>query len=181
MLLIRRRRWLQHLAALALAVALPRAHAFGSAPTWPELKARIRRENPSVPQLSVADLATWLADPKRPRPLLIDVRPLEEFADGHLDGALRAETVDEAMPLLQKRAPGQIAVLYCSVGYRSSELASKLIAHGVARIYDLEGSIFEWANDGYPVIATNGVKNKVHPYDRKWGTLLHRELWSREP
>ena len=67
------------------------------------------------------------------------------------------------------------------MGHRSSALADTLLARGAASIYNLEGSLFEWANDGNAVVASNGRAGKVHPYDREWGVLLRRELWSREP
>ena len=175
-----RRRWLRHLAGVALLVALRPAHA-GAAPKWPELKAHIRSRYPAVPQLSAATLRDWLHDTTRAPPLLLDVRTPEEFADGHLEGAVRVDSVGDALRRLRQRPAGVSAVLYCSVGQRSSALADALLARGVGSIQNLEGSLFEWANAGLPVVASDGRTGKVHPYDREWGVLLRRELWSREP
>ena len=175
-----RRRWLQQLAGLALLVAIRPGHA-GAPPQWPEVKARIRSRYPAVPQLSVSALRDWLRDATRPLPLLLDIRTPEEFADGHLEGAVRVDSVVEALRRLRQRPAGVSAVLYCSVGQRSSALASALLARGAGSIYNLEGSLFEWANEGQPVVASDGRTGKVHPYDREWGVLLRRELWSREP
>ncbi len=116
-----------------------------------------------------------------PPPLLLDIRTPEEFTDGHLEGALRVDSVRDALRRLSQRPAGVSAVLYCSVGQRSSALAHALLARGAGSIYNLEGSIFEWANEGLPVLASDGRSGKVHPYDREWGVLLRRELWSREP
>ncbi len=177
-----RRRCLQGLGGLALwasAVAPPARAA--DALDWDSLKARIRSRYPEVPQLSVPALQAWQRDAQRPRPLLIDTRTPQEFADGHLEGAVNAETESAALLHLNPRAPGVAAVLYCSVGYRSSALARALLAHGKVEIYNLEGSIFEWANAGLPVVSSTGVTGKVHPYSRSWGALLRRDLWSREP
>ena len=175
-----RRRWLRHLAGLALFVALRPGHA-GAPLRWPEVKARIRSRYPAVPQLSVSALRDWLRDSARPPPLLLDIRTPEEFTDGHLEGALRVDSVRDALRRLSQRPAGVSAVLYCSVGQRSSALAHALLARGAGSIYNLEGSIFEWANEGLPVLASDGRSGKVHPYDREWGVLLRRELWSREP
>lgn len=113
--------------------------------------------------------------------MLLDVRSAQEFADGHLEGAVRADSVGDALLHLRQRPAGVSAVLYCSVGHRSSALADKLLARGAGSIYNLEGSLFEWANEGNAVLATDGRSGKVHPYDRQWGVLLRRDLWSREP
>ena len=175
-----RRRWLRHLAGLALFVALRQGHA-GAPLRWPEVKARIRSRYPAVPQLSAAALRDWLSDATRPPPLLLDIRTPKEFADGHLEGAVRVDSVGDALRRLRLRPAGVSAVLYCSVGQRSSALAEALLARGVGSIQNLEGSLFEWANEGQPVVASDGRTGKVHPYDREWGVLLRRELWSREP
>ena len=148
---------------------------------WDEVKARIRSRHPAVAQLSVPALLAWLRDTVRPRPLLLDTRTAEEFADGHIEAAVRADAVGSAMQQLRQRPPGGAAVLYCSVGHRSSALADALLARGAERVFNLEGSLFEWANQGHAVVVGDGRPGKVHPYDRKWGALLRRDLWSREP
>ena len=175
-----RRRWLRQLGGLALLVALRPSHA-GAPLKWPEVKARIRSRYPAVPQLSVVALRDWLHDSTRPRPLLLDIRTPEEFADGHLEGAVRVNLASDALRRLRERPAGVSAVLYCSVGQRSSALADTLLARGAGSIYNLEGSLFEWANERQPVVASDGRTGKVHPYDREWGVLLRHELWSREP
>ena len=116
-----------------------------------------------------------------PPPLLLDVRTPEEFSDEHLEGAVRVDPVGDALRRLRQRPAVVSAVLYCSVGQRSSALADALLARGVGSIQNLEGSLFEWANEGQPVVASDGRTGKVHPYDREWGVLLRRELWSRAP
>ena len=154
--------------------------------SWAPLKQTIRDRFPAVRHLSVTDLHGWLRDPGRPAPLLIDTRSAEEYADGHLPGALHAESVAQFQQLRQRLGPQAATrpvVLYCSVGYRSSALVTALGPSGVGgdSVYNLEGSIFEWANRGLPVVANDGQSAKVHPFNRKWGSLLRRELWSREP
>ena len=81
-------------------------------------------------------------------------------------------------------------VCYCSVGYRSSALAQQLqyeLEKPVYQdmksklvIYNLEGSIFKWANEGKDLEDNRGRKTVVvHPYN--WGKLLNAELLSYEP
>jgi rhodanese-related sulfurtransferase len=177
---MQRRSWLRYLGGAALFAAVLPSQA-GTPLKWPEVKARIRRRYPAVPQLPVAALRDWLRDSTRPRPLLLDIRTPEEFAEGHLEGAVHVDSASDALRRLRERPAGVSAVLYCSVGQRSSALADTLLARGAGSIYNLEGSLFEWANDGNAVVASDGRTGKVHPYDREWGVLLRHELWSREP
>lgn len=176
-----RRRGLARIVVALLSPALAATAAY-AAPSWAELKARLRRRHPTVPQLTVLELQAWLQDANRAAPMLLDVRSAAEFADGHLAGAVRAETLPTALRALRALPPQTEVVIYCSVGVRSSALAEALIAHGVQRVRNLEGSLFEWANAGLPVAAEGDRPGgKVHPYDRDWGTLLRRDAWSREP
>jgi hypothetical protein len=46
------------------------------------------------------------------------------------------------------------------------------------KVSNLEGSLFEWANLGYPLFRGTAAASKVHPYNANWGRLLERRLWS---
>lgn len=71
--------------------------------------------------------------------------------------------------------PDRPIVVYCSVGYRSSILARKLQDKGFTNVYNLEGSIFKWANEGRPLVQGKVTVHKVHPYNAHWGHLLERK------
>ncbi len=144
------------------------------------LEARIRAEFPEVRQLATADLATWLDDPGRPRPRLIDARTREEYEVSHLPGAVHAEDVGD-VELLTGGDRKQPLVVYCSVGYRSSALAARLQAEGYTDVQNLEGSIFRWANEGRPLFRGDLKTGVVHPYDASWGRYLDRSRWSFVP
>ncbi len=148
---------------------------------WLQLKARIRNRYPQVRQLTVPELLTWLDDPARPRPVLLDVRSEAEFMEGHLKSAIRTESLDEAHAALKPYSSDTPVVLYCSVGMRSSRLASGLMAGGRSMLWNLEGSVFEWANAGHPLVKAQGPTRHVHAYDSDWGRFLQKELWSRRP
>jgi len=66
-------------------------------------------------------------------------------------------------------------VVYCSVGWRSSALAQRLLKHGVTNVANLEGSAFAWANEGRPLEAAGKPATKVHPYNSTFGKLLRPE------
>ncbi|MCQ4296647.1 rhodanese-like domain-containing protein [Pseudomonas stutzeri] len=72
---------------------------------------------------------------KRPGTVLIDVRTVEEFADGALPGAVRIETPDLAEQIHQlvpdKDTP---VVLYCRSGRRSSAAQDVLGKLGYSQV-----------------------------------------------
>lgn len=148
--------------------------------TWGELLPTLRQRFAKVRQLSTAELSSWLEQTNRPAPILVDARAAAEFAVSHLSGAQRAETVDQVKALLPRTPPPPI-VLYCSVGYRSSDLATKLLRAGVTNVYNLEGSIFTWVNEGRPVVRGTQRVREVHPYDEQWGQLLAPEYRAFKP
>lgn len=146
------------------------------------VKNWVRRSFPSVPAVSTATLADWLQK-ETAKPLLIDVRPAEEYAVSHLPHAHRAKTVAEAERIIQQNSSQQSerdepVVLYCSVGYRSARLAKALQSAGY-EVINLEGSIFEWANEGREMVSDYGPTQQVHPYNRVWGWLLKSDKRGR--
>ena len=142
-------------------------------------KRLVRARFSDVPQLSVDELRAWLDDPERPRPILLDVRTSEEYSVSHLEGARRAETAADALRLLDDASKDAPVVAYCSVGYRSSALVRTLRREGYLGARNLEGSIFEWANRGHPVVRDGEPVREVHPYGWPWSRYLERELHSR--
>lgn len=91
-----------------------------------QARSEVRRD----PHALVADGAT-----------LLDVRTAEEFAAGHLEGAVNipVDQVEARLPEIPRDRP---VVVYCRSGARSRNAASVLRRSG----YDVEdlGSINEW-------------------------------------
>ncbi len=136
---------------------------------WKAMNARIRSEFPKVKRITTAELAAWLNDQKRPTPLLLDVRTPAEYNVSHLKGAQRINPDAKAPFDLPRDRP---IVTYCSVGYRSAALAKRLREAGYQTLENLEGSIFQWANEERPVYRDGEPVSKVHPYNGIWGKLL---------
>lgn len=137
----------------------------------------IRARFPAVAHVPTDTLQSWLdKSPKQEDLILLDVRKPEEFAVSHLQGARAASSKDEAMRILRGVPANRRIVVYCSVGYRSSELAEFLMKTGFTEVYNLEGSIFRWANEGRPVYRAEERARGVHPYDSYWGRLLNKPL-----
>ena len=144
---------------------------------WAATIKMVRAKFPEVMQLSTETLASWLegsGDGKNP--LFLDVREPIEYNVSHLGGALNITSKEELLKTVESLEQNRPIVLYCSVGYRSSKMALFLINEGYPNVYNLEGSIFAWANEGRKIYHGKRETDKVHPYDKIWGRLLKNSL-----
>jgi len=144
---------------------------------WSAVKKLIRKKFSTVTQISTHRLAHWLTSEEEEKPVLLDARELKEYEVSHLQAARLAGSENAAIAAicgLEKEHP---IVVYCSVGYRSSQLATRLQTLGYKKVYNLEGSIFQWANEGRPVYSKGVKVEKVHPYNKVWGHLLNSKFW----
>jgi len=142
---------------------------------WFLLKQSLRGKFPKVEWITTEQLAAWTGDTQRPPPVLLDVRTEAEWNVSHLLGARRVDpeaTIEEAARSLPKETP---IVTYCAVGYRSGALATKLREAGFTHVRNLEGSIFQWANEHRPLVSGDKPVTVVHPYSSLWGRLLTDE------
>ena len=83
--------------------------------------------------------------------VLVDVRTPEEFAEGHIEGAVNMP-LDSFNPTAVPEEDGKETVLYCRSG-RRSELAAEYLAEatGVPTTH-LEGGIIAWEEAGERVV-----------------------------
>lgn len=143
---------------------------------WGAVNRWVERVFPDVPTLTTQGLADWLNGDQEPLPILLDVRRDDEFAVSHLPGASHAANLKAALALgLDRDRP---IVAYCSVGYRSARLVKQLQAEGYTEVYNLAGSIFQWANQGRSLVSYSQPQTQVHPYSPLWGKLLKPGLAS---
>ena len=120
--------------------------------------------NFSVPLIGVEDLHQ-----KKSEYVIFDTREEKEYAVSHIEGAKYLGYKDFDPSLLKTIPKDSKIVLYCSVGYRSEKIGEQLNALGYSNIYNLYGSIFEWANHGYKMVNIYGFETKkVHTYNKKW-------------
>jgi len=150
-----------------------------SSSSWTSVNEMVRRDFPGVEHVSADELSQVLRTDAAP--ILLDVREEAEYNVSHLPGAIRVRPGSDASELVADLPPDTPIVAYCSVGYRSSELVQKLTDRGFTNVKNLEGSIFKWANDGYPVERDGEEVREVHPFDDQWGTLLNEDLRAYEP
>ncbi len=140
--------------------------------TWDRINSSIAENYPEVAHLSTDDLSALISE-GRPL-LLVDVRESEEYLISHIPGAVHVDSFND-----QKRNDANadtMIVGYCSVGLRSAKFINELRKAGFIKVYNLRGSIFEWANRGMDLVGSKGSTLMVHPYNTRWGRLLKSEL-----
>ncbi len=79
--------------------------------------------------------------------LIVDVRRPDEFAEGHIAGAINVpneEITDEMPELLPDKE--QILLIYCRSGNRSKEASQKLAEIGYTNVYEF-GGINTWEGE----------------------------------
>lgn len=111
--------------------------------------------------------------------LIFDTRQQNEFDVSHIKNAIRVNpliTNKDFMAKFGLQVKGQNIVFYCSVGQRSSLLASRLnpllLKQGADSIYNLKGGIFQWRNEQRTLIQNGLPTQFVHPFNPLWGLLL---------
>lgn len=93
---------------------------------------------------------------------LLDVRSGQEYAEGHLAGALLADVtsdgfIDKACAMLDTT---RTVAVYCRSGRRSASAAKLLATHGY-KVVNLRGGILAWQSQGMPVTTEeSGVRGQ---------------------
>ena len=102
-------------------------------------------------RITAGELAAWLADARREKPVLLDVREPWEYEKARIEGAT-------LMPMreLPSRV-GQIdedkeVVAICHHGGRSMQVAMFLEKQGFKRVHNLVGGIDAWSRTVDPAI-----------------------------
>ena len=155
------------------------ASAYSQGLKWAIVNFKVRHDFPTVRRIDSQQLAQWLGDAHRVQPALLDVRTKEEYDVSHIHGAQRVEPGSSVTLIAIPRE--KPIVTYCSVGYRSAAFAKTLQDAGFKDVQNLTGSIFDWANKGFPIERQGQPVKKVHPYNNRWGSLLKKELRANVP
>ena len=83
--------------------------------------------------------------------LIVDVRTPEEFAAGHIEGALLSplQNVEEGV---KKIAKDQQIILICRSGNRSLQAYNILAGLGYTNLINVTGGMIDWEKAGGPVV-----------------------------
>ncbi|CUU34926.1 MAG: MBL fold metallo-hydrolase [Armatimonadetes bacterium] len=113
----------------------------------PSLEGYAPSELETVPQIT-AERAheMW----KNGEALVVDVRGLGEYREGHIPNALHihAGRILQRKDAIPKDRP---VIVHCLGGDRSSTAISALMAHGYQNLYNLTGGILAWEEHAFPL------------------------------
>jgi rhodanese-related sulfurtransferase len=95
--------------------------------------------------------------------VLLDVRELDEWAAGHIAGAVHVPM--NQVPSRLAQAPDTLpaerpVVVVCKVGGRSAQVTAWLRQHGYDAV-NLDGGMLAWAHAGRPMQAEGGGQPRV--------------------
>lgn len=111
---------------------------------------------PDVPAMAVDEA---LRRQREGNIVLVDVRSAKEQEVSMAEGAISAEAFDRD----KETYDGKTVVTYCTVGFRSGHLAEQLRRMGW-EVYNLEGAILGWVNEGGSLVDRNGPTKRVHTW-----------------
>lgn len=94
--------------------------------------------------VTAVELAAWLADAGKARPVLLDVREKWEFDTCKIEGSLNIamNTIPARIDELDEDAE---IVCICHHGARSMQVAAFLERNGFSKMVNLTGGIHAWA------------------------------------
>ncbi len=108
-------------------------------------------ESTKVPSISATELHARRESGAAP--VVIDVRTPNEYALGHIPGAINIPFDQVAQRIAEIETPQGVA-LYCMVGPRARKGESALLAAGYEKVFHLEGGLAAWQAAGLPVEGT---------------------------
>lgn len=90
--------------------------------------------------------------------IILDVRTPEEFAAGHVKGAVNLNIYDAGFKAeLTKLDKSKPVLVYCKAGGRSADAASQMQDLGFSEVYNFGGGMLAWANAEKPMVKDNDV------------------------
>lgn len=133
-----------------------------------EVSSWLRFKVPAIDVDSLRNMSTSV--------LLLDAREPGEYKVSHLPGAIHCGYRHFDKALLRNTPKSRPIVVYCSIGYRSEKIVRKISKMGFTNVTNLYGSIFEWANRGYPIVDDdNQPTNRLHTYNKSWGKWVKED------
>ena len=102
-------------------------------------------------RVGVEEFANVIASPSV---VILDVRTPQEFAEGHIEGAVNipvesADYIDQVAQL----DPSVTYAVYCRSGNRSQPAVDGLASVGVTSVYELESGTIGWTDAGQPLVS----------------------------
>jgi rhodanese-related sulfurtransferase len=96
--------------------------------------------------LNVSEFSQKISEPGV---IIVDVRTPEEFASGHIEGALNIDfNSGNFANEITRLNPSESYAVYCRSGSRSGQAASIMHKAGFHDVSNLNGGVIDWTNDG---------------------------------
>jgi rhodanese-related sulfurtransferase len=102
-------------------------------------------------RITAGELAAWLADERRAKPVLLDVREPWEYEKARINGATLIP-MREVPSRLGQIDEGKEVVAICHHGGRSMQVAMFLEKQGFKRVHNLVGGIDAWSRTVDPAV-----------------------------
>lgn len=103
---------------------------------------------PVIPRGAFELLRTHVGDPSW---VTLDVRTSAEFAGGHIPGAANLDLFSaDFRARLDALDRNRTYVVYCHTGNRSGQATTLMHQLGLKHVYDVQGGIAAWQQDGLP-------------------------------
>jgi rhodanese-related sulfurtransferase len=102
-------------------------------------------------RITPPELAAWLADSRRERPLLLDVREPWEFDKARIAGA-QLVPMRELAGRLGEIGVDREVVAICHHGGRSEQVALFLEKNGYRKVHNLVGGVDAWSRTVDPAV-----------------------------
>lgn len=129
----------------------------------------------TVPQIYPSDLA--LKKEAGKTVIILDTRSPEEYAVSHIPDARFVDYNKFKSSDVTWLGKDAEIIVYCSVGYRSERVGEKLLEMGFTNVKNLYGGIFQWTNEGRPLLnVKNQPTDSVHTYSRSWSIWVQRGI-----
>lgn len=110
--------------------------------SWVRARGGIGR----VESIDVSDAPSWLSE--HPRALIVDVREPQEYAAGHVPGAVSIPQADLALRMDEVPKDRDVLVV-CQAGARSLKASGFLLDVGYERTFNLAGGTDAWIEAGH--------------------------------
>lgn len=93
---------------------------------------------------------------------ILDVRTSDEYANGHIEGAILADVTSDAFQnAVANLDKSKTVYVYCLSGGRSSAAAGQLQEMGFKSIVNLTGGMLAWQSANLPVSTQEGVAKRT--------------------
>lgn len=104
----------------------------------------------STVNMNVSEFSQKITEPEV---TILDVRTPEEFASGHIEGAINVDfNSGNFANEITRLNPSETYAIYCRSGSRSGQAASIMHKAGFHDVSNLDGGVIDWTSAGLPLV-----------------------------